>query len=485
MKHKYIGLFMPLFFVGCQKEILQSPENVADKVLKANSNLKNSVGDSKYRMLGFSYDATKEYLDKDSYRRVVIDVEKLSNDLQYSVIVNPETGGTNLYYYGYSSNDYLQDIIRQTNVSAKVDPGTSALPKFFTGNITSNSELTTKYSYSTKYAFASIDVLKYVSSMRIEETPTVMSNYVTSKFITDLQTLSADAFVAAYGTHVLTDITLGGTLRVLYKSSSTDQSNTTNKKNTVKAGFKAMLPKIGLGLDVDKTVTTNETLASQNVEQNLYIKYKAGEGVDVTYNQGKDAVFPQVNKGSWEKSVNVNNAGLVKIDWDNTYPIYDFIPASFATKKAEIVAAVNRYLEKNKLQSLEVVPIYQWYNTRNGIYAYTANINGNFGANYVNHGIVFWTPKQATNETVPVNQWYNTKTGVYAYSTNPSGNFGANYVNHGTAFSAYKSNNSDPELVSINQWYNTKSGVYAYTSNLSGNFGPYFVNHGEAFKTYK
>ncbi|APU97132.1 hypothetical protein BV902_12875 [Sphingobacterium sp. B29] len=246
-----------------------------------------------------------------------------------------------------------------------------------------------------------------------------------------------------------------------------------------------MLPKIGLGLDVDKTVTTNETLASQNVEQNLYIKYKAGEGVDVTYNQGKDAVFPQVNKGSWEKSVNVNNAGLVKIDWDNTYPIYDFIPASFATKKAEIVAAVNRYLEKNKLQSLEVVPIYQWYNTRNGIYAYTANINGNFGANYVNHGIVFWTPKQATNETVPVNQWYNTKTGVYAYSTNPSGNFGANYVNHGTAFSAYKSNNSDPELVSINQWYNTKSGVYAYTSNISGNFGPYFVNHGEAFKTYK
>ena len=121
----------------------------------------------------------------------------------------------------------------------------------------------------------------------------------------------------------------------------------------------------------------------------------------------------------------------------------------------------------------------------NGIYAYTANINGNFGANYVNHGIVFWTPKQATSETVPVNQWYNTKTGVYAYSSNPSGNFGANYVNHGTAFSAYKSNNNDPELVSINQWYNTKSGVYAYTSNLSGNFGPYFVNHGEAFKTYK
>jgi hypothetical protein len=485
MKGKYFGLFIPLIFVSCQKNTLDTSDLADNLNRKAQHlDLKASIGDSKYRMLGFSYDVTREYLDKDSYRRAVIDVEKLSDELRFSVIVNPETGGTNQYYYGYSSSDYLRDVTTKTNATAKVDPGATVLKKVFTGNITSNNELTTKYSYSTKFAFASIDAAKYVSSLRIEETPIIMSNYVTSKFISDLETLNPDDFVEAYGTHVLTDITLGGVLRVLYKSSSTDQSNTTNKTNTVKAGFKAILPKIGLGLDIDKTVATNETLSSQNINKQLFIKYKGGEGVDVTFSEGKDATYPQINKATWERSVNTNNAGLVNINWGKTYPIYDFIPAALIHKKAAIIAAVNRYIDKNQLQPLEVVPIYQWYNTRSAVYAYTPNLDGNFGPNYINHGIAFWAPKEAGNKTVPVNQWHNTRNGFYAYSPNPSANFGANYTNHGRSFFAYASNDNDPDLTAIYQWYNTKTGTYAYGPNTTQNHGMNYVNHGVAFNAY-
>ncbi|GEM_PF-928445 len=450
-----------------------------------NVSVASFVGDAKHRMLGFSYDITKEYLDRNSYRRVVLDVEKMAAENTSSVIIDPETGGRNYYYYGYNSSDYVKDVTKKTNVGLNLLPGFETGAKnAFTGNISNNRELETKYSYSTKYAFASVDVLKYVSTLRIEETPQFMSRYVTAKFITDLETLSADAFVEAYGTHVLTDITLGGFLKVLYKSTSTDQTDATKRTNVVKAGFKAVLGSIGLGADVDNTVITNETLTSQNINKELFISYKAGEGVDVSFNENKDATYPQINKATWERSVNTGNAGLVDINWLKTFPIYDFIPVSHSYKKQQIIDAVYRYIDKNKLVPLELQPVYQWYNPGNKIYAYGTNVTQVHGPQFVNQGIAFWVPKDASSTTVPVYQWFNSGNKIYAYGTNTTQVHGKQFSNQGRAFYAYGTSNSDPNLVSIYQWYNPGNYIYAYGENATQVHGPQFILHGPAFKAY-
>ncbi|MDR6737205.1 MAC/perforin domain-containing protein [Sphingobacterium sp. 2149] len=450
-----------------------------------NVSIASLVGDAKHRMLGFSYDVTKEYLDRNSYRRVVLDVEKLAAENTNSVIINPETGGQNYYYYGFSSSDYVKDVTKKTKVGLNLLPGFDKGDKnVFTGNISNNRELETRYSYSTKYAFASLDISKYVSSLRIEETPQFMSRYVTAKFITDLETLNADAFVEAYGTHVLTDITLGGVLRVLYKSTSTDQTDATKRTNVVKAGFKAVLGPIGLGANVDNTVVTNETLASQNINKELFVSYKAGEGVDVSFNENKDAVYPQINTATWERSVNSGNAGLVDVNWKVTYPIYDFIPVSHAYKKQQIIDAVYRYIDKNKLEPLELVPVYQWYNSNKYMYAYGMNSTQGHGSEYANQGVAFWVPKDSNANTVPIYQWYNPGNYIYGYSMSTTPVHGNKFVNQGRAFFAFNHNYSGEGVVPIYQWYDPKTYRYAYGENVTQVHGTRYTNQGPAFRAY-
>lgn len=483
-KHILISLLISTSLSSCNKDSEINTINNNFSLSQKKTILR--AMDDNYRMLGFSYDATKEYLDKESYRRAVIDVKKLDSENPYSVIVNPETGGENYFYYGYNASDYVKDITKKNNISFNILAGNkpSAESNSFTGNISNNKELITKHSYSTKYAFASMDISKYVNSLRIEETPVFLSKYVTSKFITELETLNADEFVAAYGTHVLTDITLGGILRVVYKSTSIDQSNSTNKTNTVKAGFQAILSNVGLGLDVDKTTITNESLATKNINKELYIKYKAGEGVDVNYIENNNDSYPQVNKSSWEKSVNINNAGLVGINWLKTFPIYDFIPASHSHKKQQIIDAVKRYIENNTLKTLELIPVYQWYNPVNFHYAYGTNVIQGHGNTYINHGVAFWVPKEPNDKTVAVYQWYDTSKHIYAYGMNTTQQHGYKFVNQGRAFYGYNHDNNDSGLVPIYQWHNTKNYIYAYSESEIQVHGSDYIKHGPAFRAY-
>jgi len=491
MKRKYfiIPLLVSTSLLSCSKktDIESNNESINENNVSLGQKKATlrALGDN-YRMLGYSYDVTKEYVDKESYRRVVLDVKKLDSENPYSVMINPETGGENFFYYGYNSSDYVKDITKKNNIAFNLLAGNkpSSESNSFTGNISNNKELITKYSYSTKYAFASMDISKYVSSLRIEETPNFLSKYVTSKFITELENFSPDEFVAAYGTHVLTDITLGGLLRVVYKSTSTDQSNSTNKTNTVKAGFKAILTSVGLGLDVDKTTITNESLATKNINRELYIKYKAGEGVDVNFNENNNDSYPQINKSSWERSVNINNAGLVGINWVKTFPIYDFIPASHNYKKQQIIDAVKRYIEANTLKPLELIPVYQWYNPGNFHYAYGTNATQVHGNAYINQGVAYWVPKEANDKTVPVYQWYNTGNSIYAYGMNTTQQHGGKFVNQGRAFYGYNHDNNDPSLVPIYQWYHTKKYIYAYGENVTQAHGSGYINHGPAFRAY-
>ncbi|WP_343569546.1 MAC/perforin domain-containing protein [Sphingobacterium sp.] len=449
-----------------------------------NVSLASLVGDEKHRMLGFSYDVTKEYLDRNSYRRVVLDVEKIAAELNNSVIINPESGGNNYFYYGYNSSDYVKDVTKKTNVGLNLLPSSLSSKNVFSGNISNNRELETKYSYSTKYAFASVDITKYVGALRIEESPATMSQYVTSKFLRDLETLSADAFVEAYGTHVLTDITLGGVLKILYKSTSTDQTDAIKRTNVVKAGFKAVLKTIGLEASVDNTVITNETLNSQNINRELFVSYKAGEGVDVSFNENRDAVYPQINKATWERSVNSGNAGLVDVNWKNTYPIYDFIPVSHAYKKQQIIDAVYRYIDKNKLEPMELVPVYQWYNSNKYMYAYGTNSTQGHGSEYANQGVAFWVPKDANVNTVPIYQWYNPGNYIYGYSMSTTPVHGNMFVNQGRAFFAFNHNYSGEGIVPIYQWYDPKTYRYAYGENVTQVHGSRYSNQGPAFRAY-
>ncbi|NDO61716.1 hypothetical protein FMM78_19210 [Bacteroides caecimuris] len=83
----------------------------------------------------------------------------------------------------------------------------------------------------------------------------------------------------------------------------------------------------------------------------------SGLNYSLTSTEGLTSI--QFSKTQWEESINDKNAALVDINWNKTFPIYEFI--SDVAKKQQIKKAVENYLEGKKLQTMSLIPMYTLY----------------------------------------------------------------------------------------------------------------------------
>lgn len=407
-KNWFILISFLMILISCSQE----DELNTSIDTKENSAKQRSVqsANGKYKTLGFGYDVTGAYLAEESTRGVVLDIDKIENELKYVIIYNSQTKGRADYYYGYSAFDYISDITNKSNFTASVKNAelTKDSTKVFGGNITNDIEFSYKYTYSSKYSFASADITRSIAHIYLNAETYELSKYVTDRFLNDLNTLTPDRFVERYGTHVLTDINLGGTLRLIYRSIITEETNFTNKKNVVKAGLNATIK--GINIAVDQTVdqSNSTTLNKYNTERNFYIRYSAGQGLDKSYDLEKGELTG-VNLGEWEKSINNQNAGLTTINWKETYPIYEFIKDP--NKKAEIKAAVQNYIDRKQLEMIEIVPLYHYYHDkhRNDHYTISADKNKYSGMGYRYVGVEGYIYPKQEKGTVALHHYYHDK----------------------------------------------------------------------------
>ncbi|MDR1717844.1 MAG: hypothetical protein LBS20_18575 [Prevotella sp.] len=420
--HWLILLFIVLLSCSNEEELIEYTEDQTEKKLALKS------ADGKYRVLGHGYDITGDYLNKHSIRKVILDLEKLQKDRGQNIIYyNPESGGNNEYYYGYDAYDYLKDITKKSNYNTTANGQELEKNglKAFSGSITIDKDFQNKYSYSSKYSFASINIIQYLADMRIEESKVMeLAKYVTTDFINDLNYAVGnesreDQFVIDYGTHVMTSFSMGGTLSILYRSSIIETFDYSETKNAIKIGLNATLDKIGLGANIDKNVTTIESINKKNKEAYLFVRYKGGKGIDATYNL--ETGIPTISTTSWVNSVTAENAGLLEMDWNRTYPIYELI--SEPTKKARIQAAVNRYIVKNQIKVLRLKRLYRVYsnNLRNNFYLFDwKHVQECLGYGDFYDGVDGYILAEAAPNTRPLHRMYskNLRNTFYVFNMN-------------------------------------------------------------------
>lgn len=364
-------LFLLLITTVCTCLCLTSCSEDDITVTDQTSNTELSLrmaGDGKWDILGFGYDITDEYLGERSYRNMIINVEAFKKDYP-NYIYDDATGGSATRLYGGSDClDFLNDITVQTNFKNSI-AGTNIKDgdkskAVFAASINADYTVDTnnKYTYSSKYSFARAEKLAYVGHYFFTLDHTILSKYVYPEFLNDLNRLSPDAFVKMYGTHVLCDITIGGTYSLYYRSSIINTKDASLKKTTVKTGASLTLYYVTLGSDKSTTTTQLEEVEKETSTWNVYIKRKggsnSGENMSFDYKTGRPSSL-SINFGEWEKSVTKYNAGLVDVNWDRTYPIYYLI--SDPIKKEAIKQAVARYLEAKKLDALKLSPLYVFY----------------------------------------------------------------------------------------------------------------------------
>lgn len=399
MRMKYLMFSFLFAFSACSEIDGFLPETVQSEPTT------RTAGDGEYDVLGMGYDVTGEYLHPMSVRNPILDIAKYKKDYPNRIITGTSSYGFDRMYYGYSSSDYIKNITTETKASFNMNYGSEKDTAFFSGSITNNSFLKTEYSYSDKYSFASLDAIRNRKYIRINDEVNRLSEYLSDDFKEDLNRLSPDRIVERYGTHVLTDFMIGGRYKLMFRSVITNSRNATTKKKAVHAGFKASLGKIGFGYNLENTETTDESLVKENRNKELYVLFYGGNGTNLKYDLEK-GMPTGVDIQNWENSISLQNSCLNEITWKETYPIYDFI--SDPIKKEQIKAAVKRYIELSKINILELLPLYMYYEKdRANHYSTTSpNIANEFPGWELNR-IECYVLKNQLPGTIALNQWFH------------------------------------------------------------------------------
>ena len=380
-------------------------------------------GDGIYDVLGFSYDITGNYLHPDNAKLPVVDMKAfVDSDPLNRVITSGSTIGHDDSYAGANAVDYLHEIKTKITGFASADiPIGDVL--CLGANITVTDELKTSYSYSSKYSFARADVIKrkrrlYTNSQRIED----LKPYIHPAFVRDVNRLSADSLVANYGTHVLFDITIGGRLQFIYRSTITSTMDSTEKKKIVKAGLTFSQNNYGANASSEYEKEEIEKLSKSNSDWKTWVTYYGGEesGQNYTFTNIGELNSIGFNKGNWEKSVNENNAALVEINWEKAYPIYEFITDT--NKKQQVKEAVQRYIDSKKIDMMNLAPVYSIYNKQVQDCFYTTIFNEYFNyapAPYVQkNGVGFYIFYNQAPNTVPLYRVFDQRGHNHIYLSN-------------------------------------------------------------------
>ena len=301
-----------------------------------------------FNCLGYGYDVTQEYMSPEFELNQIVDVSEINRRYPDRIHVNNSPFAENKMIVGETGADYCKKI------TSSVRLGGLAL---FGGTL--NNKFGSDYSYSAKYGFGSYDMNICLSRVEINFPPDSLKRYLSDAFRADVNNADPEYIIQKYGTHVLTNIYLGGRLQIMYRSFASSFKRTT----IIEAGMGFSIQKI---FSQNIGSTTEETLASQNKEQ--VIAYKTIGG-DVTR-----SLFGKIDLGSsdpvtvdisnWQASCNLDNAVLTDVYPGSLVPIYEVVENP--KRRADLKIAVERYLNDHAFRSLGYkTPVYRYHSGDN------------------------------------------------------------------------------------------------------------------------
>lgn len=461
MKKSYYLLgFLP-FFYSCSG--IENFPNVEPSVSILAT---RAAGDGVYDVLGYGYDITDDYMGENSTRLKILDVEAFVKanpnrfDKQFSGVIDQRC------FAGADAQSFLSQIITDTNFSGSVGslPEKKDKEGFFSGTITTGFKTSSKYFYSSKYSFARAEVFKKQRRYLLNTDIETLSKYLLSSFVEDLNKYSADKIVEMYGTHVLTNITVGGKYTAYYKSAIIEENSSTEKTEIVSAGAKYNLSNIGLDAHGSWSKTEVEERNKKNSNWECYIKALGGStsGTTITLAPEQGPSF-SINLGAWTESVDDQHSRLFDVNWNATYPIYDLI--SDPIKKQEMKEAVFRYIDSRKIEMLNTSFVYQSFNGKE--HYYCTFYGPSYGSgDLIYEAAVFSIYTEQVLETVPLYQYWNGGDHFYSTDYYPGGVSG--YRFEGPL--GYVYTKPHPEAIPLYRYFN---GVDHFYTTILGYYEGY------------
>lgn len=201
--------------------------------------------------------------------------------------------------------------------------------------------------FSSSYCFYRINVQKTTRKLKLSQIyPAYLKYFLTDDFLRDLKYYTGDDIVAKYGTHVLTDILLGGVCSAMFNAKMTTAANESSFKNEADLFIRQV--SVGTGsTEAQKRFSSFKDVSISIVPYGGKTAIKQSN-ISINPSTGELGDF-SLNFDDWLNSVDQTTEQVIGIG-DNTTKIYfisDFVDD--ASKKKEIEDAIVRYCEKQQI----------------------------------------------------------------------------------------------------------------------------------------
>lgn len=288
-------------------------------------------GNGESNFLGYGYDLTGKYEDSASVKDMVIDVPAFKKD-HPSRYDNAAT----------SMRDFRVVVaVNAVDLSEKLSNSLTdaAGSKLFKASITSFYPEQT--AFSAKYVYGDYtDIIQFRQVKMMNHT--LLQQYLSPGFTSDLQTMNKTDLVKKYGTHVLSNIFLGAKLHAVYQAVS--NASEAKRRRSVEAGFTVAIQKVFRSSSGYLDVVT---AADYSTISEAKIIYEAIGG-DLSALKETTTVSPtRVNYADWLGTLKPEEAMFIGIDRDGLIPLYELI--ADPVKKAEVKEYIARYLKEGEV----------------------------------------------------------------------------------------------------------------------------------------
>ncbi|WP_217931970.1 MAC/perforin domain-containing protein [Bacteroides caecimuris] len=318
--------------------------------LKESTPVTRSAGDGHYDLLGYGYNCFYSDFQDPLYAKAkVIDIERLQKGLGrdpitgQEVIFTPADIETSILHgktetkTAYGSSIYT--LTENLNIHATANIGDKILKLF---SLDLEATINSGGTKEERNAFYRVDALKMTRRLTLPyTTPSRLKYFFTDVFLSDLKSLSGKELVEKYGTHVMTDILLGGKFSAFYTGKYTSTSATQVQE------FKASSNFLMSSITANSHYDSNLFNSFNNV--NIYIKTQGGsQTVTSIISQDPNGKLDNVSFDyvSWINSVTPETESLIGIGNPDTqiYLLSEFIDD--ITKRKNIELAL-RLKQKN------------------------------------------------------------------------------------------------------------------------------------------
>ncbi|WP_175628888.1 MAC/perforin domain-containing protein [Bacteroides acidifaciens] len=352
--NKLITFLLFFCILACSEE-----ELIIDK-LEKNIVTTRSAGDGEYDLLGYGYNCFYSDFQDPLYAKAkVIDLERLQKGLGrdpitgQEVIFTPADIETSILHgktetkTAYGSSIYT--LTENLNIHATANIGDKILKLF---SLDLEATINSGGTKEERNAFYRVDALKMTRRLTLPyTTPSRLKYFFTDVFLSDLKSLSGKELVEKYGTHVMTDILLGGKFSAFYTGKYTSTSATQVQEFKASSNF--------LMSSITANVHYDSNLFNSFNNVNIYIKTQGGsQTVTSIISQDPNGKLDNVSFDytGWINSVSTETESLIGIGNPDTkiYLLSEFIDDP--GKKKNIEFALQLKDSNNEIENMLASP---------------------------------------------------------------------------------------------------------------------------------